>query len=369
MNRQKLAMILAGGLVLGSSQGQENNKRFEAALNGTKVVPGPVETATKGKARFSFATDFSRMAYRLRVRNGTNITSAQLHCAPAGITGPVVADLLNPVTGSWSGPLDISAALTSANIVPDANCASTIGQNIVDLADLATAMANRRIYVDVRSAAFPEGEIRGQTKTLQPVPPTPTPTGTPRGPQITGISTPIIPPSTVVVFPGNVVVPITPAVPFLPPSFPGTTTVTVTISSSTFGVPVTLLNPSFTGFVSGNAILSVPGSSFTIVGGSGFSIPAASLIFPSVFDPSSTFNPPTSLAFNPPSPGPGSFFSGTTVVTIPATSVNIRITLRTVSSSLVSATAVLTIPSVTWQLSSIPNSLPATMAISQIGGF
>jgi hypothetical protein len=367
MNRQKLAVILAGGLILGSSQGQENNKRFEAVLNGTKVVPGPVETAMKGRARFSFATDFSRMAYRLRVRNGTNITSAQLHCAPAGITGPVVADLLNPVTGSWSGPLDISAALTSANIVPDANCASTIGQNIVDLADLATAMANRRIYVDVQSAAFSEGEIRGQTKTLQPAPPTPTPTGTPRGPQITGISTPIIPPPAVVVFPGNVAVPITPAVPFLPPSFPGTTT--VTISSSTFGVPVTLLNPSFAGFVSGNAVLSIPSSRFTIVGGSRFIIPAASLTFPSVLNPSSTFNPPTSLVFNPPSPGPEGFFSGATVVTIPATSVNIRIALRTVSSSLVPATAVLTIPSVTWQLSSIPNSLPATLAISQIGGF
>lgn len=360
MSMQRLAMILAGGLVLGSGQGEENSARFEAGLNGAKVIPGPVETATRGKARFSFATDFSRMAYRLRVRNGVNMTSAQLHCAPSGIVGPVVADLLNPVTGSWSGPLDISAILTPANIVRDADCASVIGQNIVDIADLAAAMANRRIYVDVRSAAFPEGEIRGQTRILKPIPPTPPPgTETPRhGPQIIGISTPIIPPSTVV-FPGNVAVPITPAFPFLPPSFPGTTT--VTISSTTFAVPVTLLNLSSTGFLSGSAILSVPGSRFSVLAGSGFSIPAASLTFPSVF------NPPTSLTFNPPSPG--GFFSGSTVLTIPATSVNIRIILRTGPSSLIPATAVLTIPSVTRRLSSIPDSLPATLAISRVEAF
>ncbi|MGZ8218935.1 CHRD domain-containing protein [Methylomagnum sp.] len=159
MNSGKLSMILAGCLAWSGSQG---GVRFHAALNGAQVSPAPVNTTARGNVAFNFRANLSRLSFRLKLRKGTRFTSAQLHCAPTGVVGPVVADLLGSGAGGWNGSLAIGAALTAANLDQTANCAAAIGQPIITLADLAAAMRDGQIYVVVPSAAHPDGEIRGQ---------------------------------------------------------------------------------------------------------------------------------------------------------------------------------------------------------------
>jgi hypothetical protein len=353
MNAGRLSMILAGCLVWDSGHGNGTGLQFRAGLKGTQVSPSPVQTNARGKAFFSFAPDLSRMVYRVKLRGGTNFTSVHLHCAPAGVTGPVIADLLGPVAGGWSGQLDITAVLTEANLTHGADCVATIGRTVANPADLAGAMANGQIYVDATSTAFPEGEIRGQAKAF--IPPvavsgtfgSTSGTTRPRG-TITSTSTPT---TTSVVFSGSGTIPITVG----QTSFPSLISrpATVLISRTTVNVPVSFLaGPSTTFAPASFAVtipdlaLSVPGSTFTLPQ-SGFNPPVV---------PGATFTLP--VGFNPPFPA--------TTVAIPATAITIPATVQTLSPvSAFGATATLRIPATRFPPgSTFPGSLGITLVLS-----
>jgi hypothetical protein len=179
MNICKLSIILAAGLAWshGASGGQ-----FQASLTGAKVSPAPTRTSARGQALFNFKRDFSRASVRLKLRKADGLGSVHLHCAPAGGVGPVIADLLGGVGGGWHGNLNLTATLTSANLDQAADCAAVIGNPILTLANLADAMARGQIYVDVPSAVYPGGEIRGQLEPASlatfPIAPPPTQTTT-----------------------------------------------------------------------------------------------------------------------------------------------------------------------------------------------
>lgn len=174
MNISKSSIILAGCLVW--SHGA-SGAQFQAALAGAKVGSAPASTRARGLALFNFKRDFSRMSFRLKLRKADGLASTHLHCAPAGVAGPVIADLLGGVGGGWRGNLNLTATLTSVNLDQAAECAAAIG----NLADLANAMAKGQIYVNIPSAAYPDGEIRGQIESTGATtsPATPQPANTP----------------------------------------------------------------------------------------------------------------------------------------------------------------------------------------------
>jgi hypothetical protein len=128
---------------------------FKARLDGGQEVP-LVLTDTTGNAFFRLDNVEQSIETQLHVNDGVDITQAHIHCAPAGVNGPVVVWLagLNPtgqyVDGKWIGSAtaDTLAALNTA-------CGATI-------AELADAMRNGDTYVNVHSASNPSGEIRGQ---------------------------------------------------------------------------------------------------------------------------------------------------------------------------------------------------------------
>ena len=90
------------------------------------------------------------------MNDGIRVTQAHLHCAPAGVNGPVVVFLaglhaagLN-VDGKWVS----NATFTDSSIVNPA-CGATV-------AALVESMTVGMVYVNVHTVARPAGEVRGQ---------------------------------------------------------------------------------------------------------------------------------------------------------------------------------------------------------------
>lgn len=124
---------------------------FVADLDGAQEVPA-VATATTGQARFEFSDDLSMLDFELDVFNGTGITMAHIHLAPAGVNGPVIAFLFGPDFGG----VDINGTLATGTL--------TAGNLISPptMAEVAQAFSAGNVYVNVHSLNNPGGEVRGQ---------------------------------------------------------------------------------------------------------------------------------------------------------------------------------------------------------------
>ncbi len=132
---------------------------FSATVTGYREVPAVNSTAT-GSFTAVVSSDQSSVTYTLTYSGFSSApTAAHLHFAQKGVAGGVVAFLCGgggkpdcPTTGSVSG------TITAADIqaVPAQGIAAG------DLASVLRAMRAKRIYVNVHSANFPNGEIRGQ---------------------------------------------------------------------------------------------------------------------------------------------------------------------------------------------------------------
>lgn len=126
-----LALVMFGGCA--SSIG---NSQASVALSGGNEVP-PVATAASGDARFTVDRD-GRIQGKLTTR-GVAATAAHIHEAAAGSNGPVIIPLARTAENEWSLPP---------------------GARLSD-AQFGSYRAGR-LYVNVHSAAYPGGEIRGQ---------------------------------------------------------------------------------------------------------------------------------------------------------------------------------------------------------------
>ncbi len=147
------------------TEGSDSNggPEFQADLLGASEVP-PVDTATEGRFEIKFNEDFTAAEFEVEVFDGIAITQAHLHCAPAGVNGPVVVFLFGNVPGGFDVDGDLAEfTITDANIAAvNADCTNAIGRDINTLADLADAAADGLIYANVHSVAHPGGEVRGQ---------------------------------------------------------------------------------------------------------------------------------------------------------------------------------------------------------------
>ncbi|MGH8658225.1 MAG: CHRD domain-containing protein [Gammaproteobacteria bacterium] len=173
----KTLPIMSGVLFLAASGVAYGNDAvvFRANLAGEQevaglVAPQPgVTTETTGRFRIKFDSALTKAEFRLRVGDGVKVTQAHLHCAPAGVNGPVVAFLFNVAPVPGPGGVDVDGLLaegelTNADVVPDVDFASdpACGKTIDNIASLRAAMLQGCIYVNVHTEANPAGEVRGQ---------------------------------------------------------------------------------------------------------------------------------------------------------------------------------------------------------------
>ena len=129
---------------------------FRAVLTGDQEVPNPVVTTTTGRAFVLVNQAETAAEFHLHVSDGVGITQSHIHCAPAGVNGPVVVFL----AGFHSAGLDIDGKwISNATFTQDSIVNTTCGSTI---AELVQSMRDGNTYVNVHSVANRGGEVRGQ---------------------------------------------------------------------------------------------------------------------------------------------------------------------------------------------------------------
>jgi hypothetical protein len=125
---------------------------FVGHLSGDQEVPA-FDTKAQGQAIFRVRDD--SLSYKLIVAAIENIVAAHLHCAPAGVNGPV------GVTLFLGSPVTVTGILAQGPILaPDSGNACGWG----DLDDVIDALATGDTYVNVHTLQNLPGEIRGQMR-------------------------------------------------------------------------------------------------------------------------------------------------------------------------------------------------------------
>jgi len=117
------------------------SKRFATALTGAAEVPGPGDPDGSGKAILELSPAQNHLCVKLHVENIQPATMAHVHIGVAGQAGDAVVELDPPTKGTSSTCKDIPENLTQALLKSPAD-----------------------YYVNVHTADFPKGALRGQLK-------------------------------------------------------------------------------------------------------------------------------------------------------------------------------------------------------------
>ena len=143
MRRRLLAgfVVCGMGLVLAGAPASaaDGGRKFAVAMTGAEEAPDPGDPDGSGTASFRFNPGRETVCYTLTVEDVDDVTAAHIHKAPAGVAGAVVIGLAPPTTGT-----------SSACATVDRGLAIDIFRNPADY------------YVNVHSADFPGGAVRGQ---------------------------------------------------------------------------------------------------------------------------------------------------------------------------------------------------------------
>ncbi len=130
-----VALLVLGGC---ASTMQHPSAEHRVVLQGSQEVP-PVNTSAAGSGVIVITPD--RAISGSVTATGINPTAAHIHEAPAGAAGPVIIPLVRTAENVWSVP--------AGSRLTEAQYASHRAGNL---------------YVNVHSAAHPNGEIRGQIR-------------------------------------------------------------------------------------------------------------------------------------------------------------------------------------------------------------
>jgi hypothetical protein len=146
-----IAMTVWGLLAGCGSDGAmtAGNATYVATLSGAREVPA-VQTAATGMATFNRTG--TRVTYTVSASGFTTpLTVGHVHIGAGGVIGSVIVPftILAQSGAVATGSIDLSRPITQGNI-------TISGDSLRTLFDNGTA------YVNLHTAAFPGGEIRGQ---------------------------------------------------------------------------------------------------------------------------------------------------------------------------------------------------------------
>ncbi len=130
-----------------------NNSQFEADLDpGQEVLTPAVVSDGEGEAEFTVKRN--KIRFELAWDDLTSpVLFAHIHCAAAGVNGPVGVTLIHETMGD-DGKVKGSFKAPDA----DNDC------DWLTVNDVLAAMVTGNAYVNVHTANFPGGEIRGQVE-------------------------------------------------------------------------------------------------------------------------------------------------------------------------------------------------------------
>lgn len=145
-----LVTVVSASLVFAAEES------FKARLSGNESVPA-VKTKAKGEAEFKLSKDGKALNYKLKVSNINNVNAAHIHKGKKGESGPVVA-------GLFAGPKKegkFKGTLSEGTITEKELMGELEGKSLDALVQL---IKSGDLFVNVHTAAYPDGEIRGQIK-------------------------------------------------------------------------------------------------------------------------------------------------------------------------------------------------------------
>jgi hypothetical protein len=128
------------------------SETFAAQLDGSEVFPNPVVTDASGTAEFELSADGSQLSYTLSVADIEDVFSAHIHLGARGEEGEIAVTLYQ------GDPMTLTGVLAAGTITS----ADVSGGGLTTLSGLVQRMRNEETYVNVHTAAYPAGEIRGQ---------------------------------------------------------------------------------------------------------------------------------------------------------------------------------------------------------------
>jgi hypothetical protein len=121
----------------GGDDSGDGSTPYEAVLSGSEVAPNAVRTSASGQANFVLSADGMTLSYNIAFAQGDFVpTAVNLHIGAVG-ESTAVTHQLSPI----SNPMMGQVALT---------------------VDDQTQITAAKLYVDVQTAAYPNGELRGQ---------------------------------------------------------------------------------------------------------------------------------------------------------------------------------------------------------------
>ena len=167
MTMRYLALAVAVvAATLGVTPSVQAQEVFGAHLSGVQEVP-PIYSQGHGFALVGIDYDAETVGYSVVYFNlGSNATQAHIHFGTPGVNGAIVAFLCSNLPGKPAGVQacpnapglnTISGTLTTA----DVQAVGAQGIGIGDFDALAAIIDSSAAYVNVHTATFPGGEVRG----------------------------------------------------------------------------------------------------------------------------------------------------------------------------------------------------------------
>lgn len=130
-----------------------DNGNFTSQLTGDQEVPS-IQTRARGVAKFRYASGNTALNFQVNVANLEDVLFAHIHLGKRGENGPVVVNLKSEkVEGSVNG-------VYAKGVLSDEDLVGNLAGG--DLVILREAFRTGNAYVNVHSAKFPSGELRGQ---------------------------------------------------------------------------------------------------------------------------------------------------------------------------------------------------------------
>jgi hypothetical protein len=129
-------LLIAGSCKKDNNKGNTNEVIFKANLNGPSEAP-PTSSAATGNATLTY-NQTTKIFNIVTTYTGLTPTAGHIHKGDPGVAGPVVF----PFNPPFTSPINYTSTPLDS----------------IQIADLFAG----RYYVNLHTAAFPNGEIRGQ---------------------------------------------------------------------------------------------------------------------------------------------------------------------------------------------------------------